>query len=171
MRKLLFANILLGVIGSTHLSLVHAADMKIAVIDTQKIMRESKAAEKARAVFLKDLKSKRDILNAKQKEVKEMEEELRADGKDMTPPVRKEKSESLAKELKELKRLRSDLEEELKKKDMELRRKILQEVLEIIKEYRKKEKYTIVLEKKSIVDSDDAIDITDKIIRLYDIVK
>ena len=59
----------------------------------------------------------------------------------------------------------------MKKKDMELRRKILQEVLEIIKEYRKKEKYTIVMEKQSIVDSDDAIDITDKIIRLYDIVK
>ena len=54
---------------------------------------------------------------------------------------------------------------------MELRRKILQDVLEIVKEYRKKEKYTIVMEKQSIVDSDDAIDITDKIIRLYDIVK
>ena len=54
---------------------------------------------------------------------------------------------------------------------MELRRKILQDVLEIVKEYRKKEKYTIVMEKQSIFDSDDAIDITDKIIRLYDIVK
>ncbi|MFC1493682.1 OmpH family outer membrane protein [Thermodesulfobacteriota bacterium] len=171
MRKKLFAIILFALICFAHSGLVYAADMKIAVIDTQKIMRESKSAGKARAVFLKDVQSKRTVLDAKQKEVKALEEEIRTGGKDMAPQVRKEKRDSLAREVKELNRLRSDLEEELKKKDAELRRKILQEVLEIVKEYRKKEKYSIVLEKRSIIDSDDAIDITDKIIRLYDIVQ
>ncbi|MFC1840546.1 OmpH family outer membrane protein [Thermodesulfobacteriota bacterium] len=171
MRKKLFAIILFALICFAHSGLVYAADMKIAVIDTQKILRESKSAGKARAIFLKDVQSNRTVLDAKQNELRKLEEEIRIGGRDMAPQVRQEKSENLTREAKELRRLKSDLEEELKKKDAELRRTILQEVLEIVKEYRKKEKYSIVLEKRSIVDSDDAIDITDKIIRLYDIVQ
>ena len=171
MRKILFAVILFGVICFTYSGLVCAADMKIAVIDTQKILRESKSAAKVSAVFMKDVQSKRNVLNEKQEEMKALEDEIKTGSKDMSPQVRKEKRETLAREVKELRRLRSDLEEELKKKNAELRRKVLQDILEIVREYRKKEKYSIVLEKRSIIDSDEAIDITDKIMRLYDIVQ
>jgi Skp family chaperone for outer membrane proteins len=171
MRKILFAVTLFAVIGFASSGLTLASELEIAVIDTQKILRESKSAGKARAIFLKDLQNKKKILDARQTEVKALEEELKSRGKEMAPQVRKEKSDNLAREVKELRRLGSDLEEELKKKDVELRRKILQDVLEIVKEYRKKEKIGIVLEKRSIVDSDDVLDITDKIIHIYDIVQ
>ncbi len=89
----------------------------------------------------------------------------------MAPAVRKEKTERLTQEVKELRRLRSDLEEELKKKDAELTRQLLKEIREVVQEYLKKQKFTVILEKRSVVASDDAIDITDKIIKLYDTVK
>jgi outer membrane protein len=104
----------------------------------------------------------------KEKEVRAMEEEFKREGGKISPSIRQEDGEKLRKEVKELKRLRSDLEEELKRKDRELTRKLIQEIREITRTLTKKEKYTIILEKKSVVSFDEAIDITDKIIRMYD---
>ncbi|MFC1868786.1 OmpH family outer membrane protein [Thermodesulfobacteriota bacterium] len=171
MRKLLLAAFFMGVINFLTIGSVFAADVKIGVIDTQKIMIESRAAKNARAVFLKDVEGKRKLLIGKQNEVQAMDEDLKKNGKDMAPQVRKEKADKLAREVKELKRLRSDVEEELKKKEMELVRKLRGDIREIVREYSKKEKYTVILEKRSVVASDEAIDITDKIIRLYNVVK
>ena len=171
MKKLLLSGLLSGLICLAYSGPAYSADVKIGVIDTQKIMMESRAAKNARAVFLKDVESKRKILIGRQNEVQAMEDKLRKEGKDISPQERKERTDKLAQEVKELKRLRSDLEEELKKKDMELSQKLLRDIREIVMEYSKKEKYTIILEKRSVVASDEAVDITDRIIRLYDVVK
>ncbi|MBW2020788.1 MAG: OmpH family outer membrane protein [Deltaproteobacteria bacterium] len=169
MKRLFMLNALLvGIMILFPLTVAFAKTVKIGVIDTQKIMRESRAAKNARAVFLKDLEAKRAVLKEKQDEVQAMKEELQKKGKKMSLSTRKEKAEKLEREIKELKRLRSDLEEELKKKDVELTRKLLREIGEIVRKFSKKEKYTVILEKRSVVAADGAIDITDKIIRLYD---
>ena len=170
-RLIVLTVILLGIVPMLPSTVVLAADVKIGVIDIQRIMKESRAAKNARAVLLKDVEQKRKMLNDKQNEVQAIEEELKAKGKDMTPQARKEKTDNLADEIKELKRLKSDLEEELKKKERELTRRLLIEIRTIVVEYRKKEKFTIILEKRSVVASDEAIDITDKILQLYDVVK
>ena len=76
-----------------------------------------------------------------------------------------------AQQVKELRCLKADLEEELKRKDAELTRKLLTEIRDVVEEYRKKNKITVIFEKRSVVAFDGAIDITDKIIKLYDTVK
>lgn len=170
-RFLLLLTLWIGVMGLMHTDLAFAAKVKIGLIDVQKIMRESKAAKRAQAVFLKDREAKMAILMGRQEEVRSLENELKKEGRKMSPSVRKEKTERLARQIKELRRLRSDLEEELKKKNAELKRKLLQEIREVVEEFAKKENYTVILEKSSVVAADKAIDITDKIIRLYDAVK
>jgi outer membrane protein len=170
-RFLILTILMMGIIQFLSLDVATAADVKIGVIDTQRILKESKAANSARAVFLKDVEQKRKQLQEKQNEVQAMDEELKKEAKDMTPQARREKADDLAKELKELKRLKSDLEEELKKKDLELTQKLLTEIRDIVNEYSKKENYTIILEKRTLIAFDDIIDITDKIIRLYDVLK
>ena len=144
------------------------AGIKLGVIDTAKIMRESKAARNVQAIFLKDLEAKRGILAAKEKEIRQMEEELKKPEKKLSDETRREKTDKLAKEIKELKRLGSDQEEELKKKDAELAQKLIGELREVVNAFSKKENYTLILEKSAVVASDDAIDITDKIIQIYD---
>jgi outer membrane protein len=161
----------LGMVSLMSLGPTWAASLKIGVIDTDKILRESVAAKNARAVLLDDLKEKRALFTEKQQEVGALEEELRDHGKEMSEPERKEKTDALSKELKNLKRLKDDLEEELNKKNVELTQKILKEVGELVREYFEKKKYSVILEKKSVVISDDALDITEEIIRLYDMRK
>jgi outer membrane protein len=145
-----------------------ASGIKIGVINTEQILRDSAAAEKARADLLDDLKDKRVVFSKKQREVRVLEEGLRDNAKKMTASKRKEKVDTLSKELKNLKRLKEDLEEELKKKNLELTRKILKEVGGVVKEYFEREDFTLILERKSVVISADSIDITKKIIELYD---
>ncbi len=142
--------------------------IKLGVIDTAKIMRESKAAKNAQTIFLKDLEAKRGTLAAKEKEVRLLEEELKKPDAKLSPEERNNKNDKLAKEVKELNRLKSDLEEELKKKDVELTQKLIGELRGIVNTFYKKENYTLILEKSAVVASDDAIDITDKIIQIYD---
>lgn len=144
------------------------AGIKLGVIDTAKLMRESKAAKNARAIFLKDLEAKRGILAAKEKEVRQLEEGLKKPETKLSDEARREKNDRLAKEVKELKRLGSDLEEELKRKNAELTQKLLGEIRAIVKAFSNKENYTLILERGAVVAADDAIDITDKIIQIYD---
>jgi outer membrane protein len=144
------------------------APLKIGIIDVQKIMRESKAARNAQDVFRKDLEAKRTVLMAKEKEARAIENALKGNDPKLTPAVRKEKGEKLAQEVKELKRLGADLEEDLKKKDAELTQKLIGEILQVVKALQKSENMSLILEKRAVVVADEAIDITDKVIKLYD---
>lgn len=150
---------------------ISAQSVRIGLIDTQKIMRESKAAKKAKELLMKDLEAKRAQYKGEEDQARKLEEELKKGAPSMTPAARQEKAEKLEKEIKELGRLKSDLEGDFRKKDAELARKILGEISEIVNELLKKEKFTVILEKRYVVAADDGIEITDKVIRLYDAVK
>jgi outer membrane protein len=171
MKNILFACVLFIVTCFIFTGPLYAADVKIGVIDTQRIMRESKATRNAMAMFSKDVEARKNTLNAKQKEIQTLQEEIKNKEKDMAESVRKEKNEKLGQEIKEFNRLKSDFEEELKKKDTELTQRLLKEIRDVVNEYRKKENYAIIHDKQTLVSYDEAIDITDKIIKLYDVVK
>jgi outer membrane protein len=145
-----------------------AGPVKIGIIDVQKIMRDAKAAQGARALFMKDMEAKRAQIMAKDSEIKTLDAELKDPKAKLSDSARKEKADKLAKEIKDFRRLDADLGEELKKKDVELTQKLIGEVRQIVQDFSKKEKYTLILEKSAVVTSDDAIDITGRILKLYD---
>ncbi|MFC1493681.1 OmpH family outer membrane protein [Thermodesulfobacteriota bacterium] len=145
-----------------------AAEVKIGIIDTQKIMAQSKKTIALRASFFKDIESKRNEYVEKQTAAQELNEELQTKAQEMTIQVRREKAEFLNKTIKELQRMKEDIEFEAKLKDEELSRKFVREIAQIIRDYQKNENYTIIFEKNTTAAFDDAIDITDKIIEIYD---
>jgi outer membrane protein len=139
---------------------------KIGFVDISKIMRDSKAAKSARAVFQKDLESKKATLKEKGDKVANLEKDLK--NNKQGSPAWKEKQEKLAQDVKEFKRLESDFNEQLKKKDAELTQKILGDVQQILKQFSKNEKYSIIFERKAALVVEDNFDITDKIVKIYD---
>jgi outer membrane protein len=167
-KKLAIMGVILMAIAVSSADCTQAADVKIGIIDTQEVLKESKAAKKARNLLMDELTEKRSVFGRKQDEVRLLEEEIKIKGDGMTETQRRDKNDQLSREVKNLQRLKADLEEELNKKNVDLTQKILQEVSDVVKEFMKKEKYSLILEKKSVVSSDEAIDITEKIIRLYD---
>jgi outer membrane protein len=148
-----------------------AGDLKIGVIDAEKILRDSKGAKKAQELLREDFQSKQGRLTSKEKEIRQAEDELKRIEEKGKPEDVKEKREQLVQLVKDYKRLQSDLEEQFKKDKMEATQKILGEINEVVSSFAKNEKYTLVLEKKQYVWASDATDITDQIIRLYDMKK
>ena len=97
-----------------------------------------------------------------------LENELKTKASTMSYEVMREKSDDLQRKAKELKRKQEELEAELQAKDAELSRRFLREIKALAADYLKKEKLSLILEKSATVASDDAIDITNQIIKLYD---
>lgn len=145
-----------------------ASDARIGVIDLKKILRDSKAAKKAQDVFRKDLETKRATVAAKQKEIQTMEEQFKKDEAKMTQEARQKAAVQLAKDVRELKITAGDMEEELKRMDRDMTQKIVSDVMKVVNDYTKKGKYTIILERSTVLDMEATADITDAIIKLYD---
>ena len=145
-----------------------AADLKIGVIDTQKIIMESKKILKFREDFSREFEAKRQALINKQSEAQALENELKTNGASLSYDEMRKKSDELQTKAKEFKRMQEELEAELKAEDAELSRKFLRQIKDVAVEYLQKEKLSLILEKNAVVASDDAIDVTDQIIKLYD---
>ena len=145
-----------------------AGPVKIGIIDLPRIMRDAKAAKDARGVLAKDLENRRAQLMAKDKEIKALDDELKNPRLKLSDGARKEKAEKLAREVKDFRRLDADFGEELKKKEYELTQKIIVDIRGIVQSMIKNEKYTLILEKGGVFGSDESVDVTERILRLYD---
>ena len=168
MKRILLTLSIISLMGLVFMTSVYAADIKIGVIDTQRIMAESKAGIATRTLFQKEVQEHNSRLQAKQKEVQALQEELNAKGKEMTAMALAEKQEKFSNTLKELTRMKNDITEDLETRDNELSQKILNAIRELVVQYSQKEKFTMILDKNSLVSYDSTVDITDKIIQLYD---
>ncbi|HOW56712.1 MAG TPA: OmpH family outer membrane protein [Smithellaceae bacterium] len=152
-------------------SLVEAKDkapLKVGIINMQRIFAESKQARHYTAAFRKELEGKKEILAAREKELRKLDDELKNPAARLTASAIREKSDKLARESQQLQRLRAGMEEELRKKDEELSRKIVADIKKIVISLSQSEGYTLILEKNATILSDIAMDITDKVIKLYD---
>lgn len=145
-----------------------AAPVRISIIDVQKIIKDSKAAKDARVVFQKEQEKRQVAYAAREKEVVKLQEELRKLDASASAELRKTKTDKFNIEARELKRFKDDLEEELRRKEIELTAKVIQDLNRILAEFRKKERLTAILYKTSAAAYDEALDITDRIIKIYD---
>ena len=168
MKRILLMLSIISLTGLVFMTSVYAADIKIGVIDTQRIMAESKAGIATRTLFQKEVQEYNNRLQAKQKEIQALQEELNAKGKEMTAMALAEKQEKFSNTLKGLTRMKNDMTEDLETRDNELSQKILNAIRELVVQYSQKEKFTMILDKNSLVSYDSTVDITDKIIQLYD---
>ena len=168
--------IVLGVIAISFLCYINAfaakeaqPEGKIGLLNIQKVLAESKAGKEAKAVFEKELEGKRATLQAKEKDVRDMDTELRTGAAKLKSDVKKSKEEKLAAEMKELRRLGQDMEDELKKKDAELTSKILKDVFGITKKMGEEKRYTLIMQAgPQVIYIDKTTDITDEVMKRYD---
>ena len=168
MKRILLTLSIISLMGLVFMTSAYAADIKIGVIDTQRIMAESKAGIATRTLFSKEVQENNSRLQAKQKEVQALQDELNAKGKEMTAVALAEKQEKFSNAYKELTRMKNDITEDLETRNNELTQKLLNAIREIVVQYSQKEKFTMILDKNSVMSYDSAVDITDKIIQLYD---
>lgn len=146
-----------------------AANSKIGIVNLQKVLMESKSGRDAIENYKKEVESKQAMLKSKEDAVKKLDEQFRSSAAKMKPAERKAKEESLASEIKELNRLRQDLGDELKKRDADLTAQIMTDVISIVRRIGQEGRYTVIFQaSNNVVYLDNAADITDEVVKIYD---
>jgi outer membrane protein len=164
---LIFVVALITSMGITTIGLAeNVSPLKIGFVDINKIMKESKAAKSAQAILQKDIDSKKATIKEKSDKLAKMDKDLKNAKQDS--PAWKAKREKIDQEIKEFNRTRQEFDEQIRKKDDELTRKIIAEIQQILNKIAKSEKYSIILDKKAALVTEDGLDITAQVMQTYD---
>jgi outer membrane protein len=145
-------------------------EMKIGFVNAQRIIDESQAGKEAYQK-LKDLQEQhRQAVEAKKAEIDKAEEELKKQYLTLSESARAEKEEALRKAKKEFKRMLEDADADMSAKEKQYLEKIDKEVMAIIHKIGKEEGFSLILGNAgpSILYANPALDLTDRIIKLYD---
>ncbi len=154
-------------------AIAQTTSYKIAVIDMQKVMRESHAGKAAMEKLNKKFEKLREELRKKQEELKAFKEDLEKKAPLLSEEARAEKERQYKKMLRDFKDQSDDAQFEMRQAESRTMEPILKELEKIVTEIGKKKGYTLILENKmpGIYYVAPEADITDEIIKAYDAMK
>ncbi len=153
--------------------LSYAQGDKIAYVDLQRVIRDSKAGKTAKTSFESAFQNKRKIIEQKASALENLRQDFIKNGAVASETKRKSMAETIERKQKDLDRTREDFRVELQRKDLELTQKILKDIEGIVKDIGDKGGYTMIFEKTEagLVYGGLNSDITGKVIQAYDATK
>ncbi len=144
-----------------------AQQLKVGLIDIQKAISESAGGKKARDKFQAQYKKvEADMLRQKQ-DIEKMKADMDKKGPLLKDDDRRKLEGEFQKKYLVYQRDVRDYQEELQQKEREMTADILKELEGVVAELGKAEKFTLILERSQLLYSDQAIDVTNKVIELY----
>lgn len=172
MKQLVFSMIIwLSVIGLVPAA--YSADsVKIGVIDFEKIMQESSAGK----MNQKALNTKgTELKNKLEKEKQRLDEVGRSFEKEalvLSDEKKREREREFRNQVEDFKIMQQDYANELKNMEIKMINDMQKAVYDIANELGKKEKYTLIIEKKNagVIYVPDQVDVTDIVIKKYNAV-
>ncbi len=141
----------------------------IAVIELQKVVRQSEAGKAAMAKLNKKLQKLQAELKQKQQEIKAFKEDLDKKGPLLSADARAEKERQLQKMIRDYKEKSDDAQFEMKQAESKVMEPIFKVIENVVNEYGKKHGYSLILEKNmpGLYYFAPSVDITDQIIKAY----
>ena len=146
------------------------AEFKIASVDIQKAVNECNAGKDAKKDITKEVEKFQRLIAEKQKELQTMKETLEKQAAMLNPDARTAKEKEYQSKLRDFQRWGEDYQNDLNQKRTEKERAISQNLQKVIQKLGVDEGYTLILEKNEaiVLYASKVIDITDRIIKLYD---
>jgi outer membrane protein len=143
--------------------------LKIGYIDLQRVILESKAGKTAKSAFEREFNQKASFIEQKKVALDQERENFLKQSAVMDEEARLRKADELQRKEKELNRTRDDYRDELQRRDLDLSKQILSQVVEIINNIGNSEGYEMIVEKSEggILCCKGA-DITDRVIKAFD---
>jgi len=147
---------------------VAAAEGKVGFIDVQKAISSTKDWKKGFSSFKNSFKKQKAVITQKENKIKKLLEDLNKQSFILDPKLKKKKEDMFRKEKIAFERYVEDQNKEFGIKEKEMTRKFLKQMIEIIHKLGKDRKYTMILEKKSVLYSNTGNDLTDQATKAYD---
>jgi outer membrane protein len=160
-----------AVLGTLGITDGYCADVaKIGTVSFEKIFNNSAGGKAVKNQIQKEGRNMNADLEKIQKEIKELQQLLEKDGGSgvLNETARENKRWELDRKINEVKALKRRFDRKIQELQVRLVNSVKKDVLKIVAEYSKKEGYLLVIEDINIVYAPQTLDITDKIIQLYD---
>lgn len=141
--------------------------VKIGFIDIQRAISESQSGKRAKERFQAQVKKAEGELLKEKQELERLKSDLDKKGPLLKEEERRNLESDLQRRYVNYQRSMQDQQQELRHKEGELTADILKELEKIVNEVGKSEKFTLILERNQILYSDQGIDITNKVIEVY----
>ena len=149
------------------------AQLKVGVVDFQKVIELSQTGAKATATFKVMVDKWQRELKAKKDKVSSLREDLliQAQSNLLKPSALREKETELNDKMLDFQRSQEDVQKQYRREEGKLMEKMTIEIKKVINELGKKESFDLILEKsQSALYNSDKIDITDEVIKMVDAV-
>jgi outer membrane protein len=144
-----------------------SAQMKVAVVDTQRAVMESEDGLRAQATLKKLFDKRQRELDQKQKELQKEREDLEKNKAQINTEAMAKRVENWQREMSQVQAVFVEYNKELQQKQNELTGPIVQKTVGIIRRLATQEGYDIVLERQAATYFRTDLDLTDKVITLY----
>ena len=146
----------------------YGADVaKIGVVDFQKVLDSSASGKAAKAQINKMGEQMKTDLQGKGSEIEDLKERLDKDAMVMSREKREEKDRNLRIKVNDFKSIQKRYRAQIQELEKKLVTNIQKDVVSIVAEIGKKDGYLLIVNKVGVLYSPDKIDITDKIIKIY----
>ena len=141
--------------------------VKIGFIDIQRAISDSNAGKRAKERFQAQVKMAEAELLKEKNELERLKADLDKKGPLMKDEERRNLEGDLQRRYVNYQRTMTDQQQELRQKEGALTGDILKELEKIVNEIGKSDKFTLILERNQILYSDQGIDVTNKVIEVF----
>lgn len=151
-----------------------AAELKIGVVEPQKILENTKAGKKVKDKLEEYQKSAQKMLDMDGEELKKIQEDFVKQGSILSPEAKKDKEESLRRKEIEYQRKFQQLNQDFQVKKKELLEEFSKSLEQTVRGIAEKEKISLVVEKSEtgpaslVIYSNPSLDLTDRVIKELD---
>ena len=153
---------------------VWAAELKIGVIEPQKVLDGTKAGKRIKDALADYVKSRQKIIDMEEEDLKKTEEDLVKQGSVLSAEAKKEKEEAFRRKMGEYQRKVGQLNQEVQAKKKEVLDEFNKGLEQVIRGIADKEKLSLVVEKGDngagalVIYSHPSLDLTDRVIKELD---
>jgi len=143
------------------------AQMRVAVVDTQRAVMETEDGLRAQATLKKLFDKRQRELDQKQKDLQKEREDLEKNRDKIATEAMQKRAENWQREMAQVQAVFVEYNKELQQKQNELTGPIVQKAVGIIRRLATQEGYDLVLERQAATYFRSDLDLTDKVITLY----
>lgn len=143
------------------------ADMKIAVVDTQRAVMETEDGLRAQATLKKHFDKRQRELDDKQTELQKEREDIEKQKDVLSKQALENRVDKWQKDMAQLQTVFVEYNKELQKKQSELTQPIFQKTMGIIRKIATQSGYDVIIDKQAVPYHRTDLDLTDRVISEY----
>lgn len=146
--------------------LVFAQDVKIGVVNLQKVLEKSDPGQKALKKLEGEYEKMKSELDSKKQAIDKMRQKIQEESMILNQEAKSNKRSELNKKMRNFQTLYQRYNQKIRKKEQELKQPIIKKIVDIIDKYGKNNNYTLILDKQNsgVVYNLESLEITEEIL-------